>query len=104
MSDLLTPGDLAAFFNHEKFIENGGTALPTVNTVLIDGGGTQDGPGSFEASLDVQQVAGGAPGANITLVSLPDLSDDSITDGYNYIVNQNRYDIVSSSFGECEQF
>lgn len=102
MSDLLYPGDVAAMFDHEKFTAITGKPAPTVTTVLVDGGGVTNGNGSFEASLDVQQVLGGAPGAPVTLISIPDLSDQSIADGYNYIVNDNSYDAVNSSFGECE--
>jgi subtilase family serine protease len=102
MSDLLFPTDVADAFNHEKFTAISGVAAPSVTTVPIDGGGVENGDGSFEASLDVQQVLGGAPGANVTLVSIPDLSDTSIVDGYTYIVDSNKYDIVNSSFGECE--
>ena len=58
--------------------------------------------GSFEASLDVQQVLGGAPGAKVSLLSIPDLSDQHILDAYVAIVNRNKWDIVSSSFGGCE--
>ncbi|HEX3405624.1 MAG TPA: protease pro-enzyme activation domain-containing protein [Caulobacteraceae bacterium] len=103
MSDLLFPGDVAAAFNHEQFAANsGGVAVPSVSTVLVNGGGAVNGPGSFEASLDVQQVLGGAPGAQVTLVSIPDLSDQNILDGYTAIVDSNRFDIVNSSFGGCE--
>jgi subtilase family serine protease len=102
MSDLLYPDDLAAAFNHEKFTAITGKAAPTVTTVKIDGGGVVNGNGSFEASLDVQQVLGGAPGAKVTLVSIPDLSNQSILDGYTYIVDNNTFDIVNSSFGGCE--
>jgi len=102
MSDLLFPGDVAAAFNNEQFTTITGKPAPGVQTVLVDGGGATNGPGSFEASLDVQQVLGGAPGANVTLVSIPDLSDAHIIDGYNYIVNTNVYDMVNSSFGGCE--
>jgi subtilase family serine protease len=103
MEDQIFPGDVAAVFNHEKFTAlSGGAPIPTVNTVLVDGGGVVGGPGTFEASLDVQQVTGGAPGSAVTLVSIPDLSDDHIMDGYTYIVESNDYDIVNSSFGECE--
>lgn len=102
MSDLIYPGDVAAFFNHENFTTTTGQRPPTVSTELIDGGGVLDGNGSFEASLDVQQILGGAPGASVTLVSTPDLSDDSLLDGYQYIVDQNRFDVVNSSFGGCE--
>jgi subtilase family serine protease len=102
MSDQIFPGDVAAAFNHEKFTALTGKPAPSVTTVLIDGGGVQGGGGSFEASLDVQQVLGGAPGANVTLVSIPDLTDQSTYDGYAYIVDSNQYDIVNSSFGLCE--
>ena len=103
MSDLLFPGDVAAFFNHEQFAANsGGVAVPSVATATVDGGGVVNGPGSFEASLDVQQVLGGAPGAQVTLISLPNLSDQSVIDGYTAIVESNQFDIVNSSFGLCE--
>jgi len=102
MSDLLYPDDLAAAFNHEKFTAITGKPAPSVTTVTVDGGGVVNGNGSFEASLDVQQVLGGAPGAKVTLVSIPDLSNQSILDGYTFIVDNNAFDIVNSSFGGCE--
>jgi subtilase family serine protease len=102
MGDLLFPGDVAAAFNHEMFTTVTGLPVPSVTTVLIDGGGAVGGPDTFEASLDVQQILGGAPGTNVTLVSVPDLSDDHILDGYSYIIDQNSFDLVNSSFGECE--
>jgi len=102
MGDLLFPGDVEAAFDHESFTSISGVPVPSVTTVLIDGGGAIGGPDTFEASLDVQQILGGAPGTNVTLVSVPDLSDDHILDGYTYIIDQNTFDLVNSSFGECE--
>jgi subtilase family serine protease len=102
MADLIFPGDLPAFFDHELFSTITGKPDPSVTTVLVDGGGNYGSYGSFEASLDTQQILGGAPGANVTLVSIPDLSDAHIADGYQYIVDSNQYDIVNSSFGGCE--
>ena len=102
MSDLIFPNDVAAAFNHEQFTAITGKPVPVVNTVLVDGGGVLNGNGSFEASLDVQQVTGGAPGSHVTLFSIPDLSDQHIIDGYTAIVDSNAYDIVNSSFGLCE--
>lgn len=102
MEDLVTPGDVAGFFNHEKFSITTHTKVPDVTTILVDGGGQINGPGSFEASLDVQQILGGAPGANVTLFSIPDLQDQSILDGYQAIVDSNQYAVVNSSFGGCE--
>jgi subtilase family serine protease len=102
MADLIFADDVPAAFNHEKFTALTGKPAPGVKTVLIDGGGVENGGGSVEASLDVQQVLGGAPGSSVTLVSIPDLSDDHILDGYAHIVDSNKYDIVNSSFGGCE--
>lgn len=102
MADLIFPNDVPALFAHENFTAISGAPAPVVNTVLIDGGGVYNGYGSFEASLDVQQIAGGAPGAKVTLFSIPDLSDVHIMDGYSAIVESNKYDIVNSSFGGCE--
>ncbi len=102
MGDLLYPGDVAAAFNHELFSSISGVPVPTVTTVTIDGGGVVGGPNTFEASLDVQQILGGAPGAQVTLVSIPELTDDYVMDGYSYIIDQNTFDLVNSSFGECE--
>jgi subtilase family serine protease len=102
MSGLLYQGDVAAVFNNENFSAITGKPVPTVTTKLVNGGGALGGEASQEASLDVQQVLGGAPGAAVTLVSIPDLSDANVAAGYRYIVDSNAYDIVSSSFGGCE--
>ncbi|UAJ09064.1 S53 family peptidase [Glacieibacterium megasporae] len=102
ISDKVYPNDLAAFFNHEHFTTTTGKPAPTVNTIDINGGGVVGGGGSFEASLDVQQVLGGAPGATATIVSIPNLQDSNIQAAYQYIVDSNLYDVVNSSFGGCE--
>ena len=96
--------DIAAMFNHELFTATTGKQPPTIEHLPIDGGAPFDPNSgvSVEASLDVQQVLGGAPGSSVTLLSLPDLSDQHILDGYIQIVDQNRWDMVNSSFGGCE--
>ncbi len=96
--------DIAAMFNHENFTATTGKQPPTIQHIPVDGGAPFDpnSDGSFEASLDVQQVLGGAPGAQVSLLSLPDLSDQHILDAYVLAVDQNAWDIVSSSFGGCE--
>lgn len=102
ISDKVYPNDLAAFFNHENFTATTGRPVPTVNTININGGGVVGGPGAFEASLDIQQILGGAPGATGTIVSIPDLADSNIMAAYQYVVDSNKYDVVNSSFGGCE--
>lgn len=94
--------DVKALFDHEKFTAITGKAAPTIIHHPINGGAPFDQNASVESSLDVQQVLGGAPGATVTLVNLPSLSNTNILAGYQYIVDSNAYDIVNSSFGGCE--
>ena len=104
ISNDVLDSDIKAQFDHEKFTQITGKPAPTVKRLLINGGAPFDPDASAEASLDTQMVLGGAPGANVTLVNLPDLSDDNIMAGYEAIVESNAYDVVTSSFGECELF
>ncbi|MEI9983396.1 MAG: S8 family serine peptidase [Aliidongia sp.] len=50
----------------------------------------------------MQQAGGFAPGAAIVQYQLPDLSDQSLIDGLDQIVTDNKVDVVSMSFGACE--
>jgi subtilase family serine protease len=98
--------DIENAFNHEKFTAITGKPVPAVHRFPLFGGAPFDpnSGASFEASLDVQQVLGGAPGASVTDVNIPDLSDASVLAAYLDIDEINAWDIVSSSFGECELF
>jgi subtilase family serine protease len=106
MSSDVLDSDVQAAFNHEKFTAITGNPVPTVHRFNVFGGAPFDpnSGASFEASLDVQQVLGGAPGANLTLVNIPDLSDTSVLAAYIDVDEFNAWDIVSSSFGGCELF
>jgi subtilase family serine protease len=104
--------DVAAMFSAQNFATTTGKAAPTITHQLVDGGTTSTAD-IDEADLDVQQMIGGAPGAKVTVLVVPDLSDDSIMDGYNAAVNPvdangNPLPVtiqaVNSSFGECELF
>jgi subtilase family serine protease len=99
MSSDVSSADTTKYFAHE------GLAAPRVTTRSIKGGSPFDpanNDASFEASLDVQQSLGSAPGARAILYSIPDLSDQSILLAYQRIVEKNDADVVSSSFGGCE--
>jgi len=100
--------DVAAMFNHENFTTTTGKmAPPTFTYVPINGGGSYGGVndgGTDEAELDVQMVLGGAPGANVTQLSVPNLSDFNILSAYNVVIDTGAYDIVTNSFGLCELF
>jgi hypothetical protein len=75
----------------------------TVISEPIDGGPIAPSTSTQnEAALDVETVAGLAPGANILIVepnSIDTLDED---DAYNYVVSNHAANIVSSSFGGCE--
>jgi hypothetical protein len=105
MYDSIYTQDVANLFAEEKWTSYTTVPVPTVSLVSVDGGSTTaHGGGTDEASLDVQMIAGGAPGAHVSLLSIPGLYDDEIMADYNYINTQNTYDIVNSSFGECELY
>ena len=77
------------------------TMLSRLTTIPVDGG-QPAGPGSGESLLDIEDVAGLAPGANIDVYEAPNTTYGAI-DEYAAIVNNDTASIVSSSWGLCEQ-
>jgi hypothetical protein len=75
--------------------------LGRVHIVNVDGG-QPAGPGSGEAILDIQDVSAFAPGANIDVYEAPNNTFGAF-DEYAKIVNDNVDQIVTSSWGLCEQ-
>ncbi|MBD5604940.1 MAG: S8/S53 family peptidase, partial [Candidatus Eremiobacteraeota bacterium] len=102
-SDVLD-SDTQSYFDHENFTKISHYPVPTVYRRYVEGGAPFDpnADASFEASLDVQQTLGSAPGATDLLYDIPDLGDDSILAGYLDVVEDNAADVISSSFGGCE--
>ncbi len=91
------PPDMDLYFKHEKL------ATPNFSVVNVLGGAAYDPTGdSFETHLDMQQTGGMAPNANIIVYNIPDLSDDSIMAGLSQILEDNKTDVVSMSFGGPE--
>ena len=72
----------------------------SVTTVDVDGGPGR-GSGVGEADVDIEQVAGLAPGANILVYEGPN-TDTGAYDTYNAIVSDDQAHIVSTSWGLCE--
>ncbi len=97
-SDVLN-SDTELYFRHELL-----TGYAPVQRRFVNGGAPFDPttPDSFEADLDVQQEIGSAPGAQAVVYDIPVLDDANIIAGYQAVVDDNRADIVNSSFGECE--
>jgi kumamolisin len=80
----------------------GVTHTGTITNVAVDGGGNASSSDYLETALDVETISGLAPGANIRVYNFPDLSSQSIEDGYNQTVSDGIASVVNSSFGGCE--
>jgi subtilase family serine protease len=118
ISSVISPADLESTFNssiplgggenlYQAYSTYSNLPAPTVTIRLVDGGSGPFDPNSddaAEASLDTQMSLGTAPGAKEMLYNIPDLSDDSVADGYAAVDEDNAVDVVSSSFGECELY
>ncbi len=77
----------------------GVTRTGTTTNTAVDGGGSGDEP---ETDLDVQTIAGLAPGANIIVYHMGSLADQNIEDAYNKAISDGKASVVNSSFGGCE--
>lgn len=115
ISSKIDPADLAASFNStvnaggvldvQAYSANSNLPVPTVTFREVGPGSgafSLDNGGAAEASLDTQMSLGTAPGAQETLYDMPDLSNDSVTEAYALVDEDNAVDVVSSSFGQCE--
>jgi len=93
-------GVLSAYLSHYAIHQTG-----TVSYEIIDGGPApapvckNDG---LEADLDVETIAGLAPGANVVVYTVGSLDDQSIEDAYNQVVSDDTAVAVNSSFGGCD--
>jgi hypothetical protein len=76
-----------------------GTHVP-VSTVPVHGGSSGGQVG--EAALDIEEVAGLAPGASIRVYSGPNDDATGPIDTYTAMVDQDAAHVLSTSWGECE--
>ncbi|MDQ6807682.1 MAG: protease pro-enzyme activation domain-containing protein, partial [Actinomycetota bacterium] len=69
-------------------------------------GGAGGGPGTGEAALDIENVIGLAPKANIIVYQGPNSNSGSPGAGpydtYNTIISQDRAKVITTSWGQCE--
>ncbi len=72
-----------------------------VKVIPIDGG-SGAGPGSGEAILDVETVSALAPAAHLSVYEAPQTTYGAL-DEYNAIVAADASQVVSTSWGICEQ-
>ena len=99
------PSDVTAF-DTCYFGTTGATAMAgRLHSVLVDGGaGDGVGAGTDEADLDVEDVSGFAPQADIDVYTGPP-SNTGYLDTYNQIITADQDPFITSSYGSqpCEQ-
>jgi len=76
-------------------------ANPQIGNTLVDGG-AGNGPGQGEAALDIENVIGLAPQARIAVYEGPN-SGTGPYDVMSTIISQHIAQVVTTSWGECEQ-
>ena len=89
-----SPSDIAAYSSCF------GGATSITDTPVDGGAGV--GPGTGEADLDIETVAGLAPGAHLDVYSGPEGTDAQALDVYQRIANDDTAQVVSTSWGMCE--
>ena len=77
---------------------------PVIRRVRIDGGTTvrASGQGVEEITSDIETVAGMAPRARILVYEAPPSSLATLLDNYGALLQQDRAQVISSSYGYCE--
>ena len=92
------PADIAAFARCYA-------AHPDISEIKVDGGAGV-GAGSDEAALDIENLIGFAPRAHLLVYEAPNSSSGLPGSGpydlYSAIINQDRAQVVSVSWGQCE--
>ena len=80
--------------------------LQTALSYVPVDGGAGSGAGSGEAALDIENLIGLAPAANVIIYQGPNSNSGSPGSGpydtFSAIINQDRAQVVSVSWGECE--
>jgi hypothetical protein len=67
----------------------------------VDGGAS--GQQSGEAALDIETVIGFAPGSRVLVYQMPQLDTTDVYDSFTEAIGQNRAQVISVSFGQCER-
>ena len=83
------------------YLQNYSLGSPGISNVLVDGFNGSAGAGAIEVELDIEVVAAMAPKANQIVYEGPN-STQGVNDTYNKIVTDNKAQITTISWGECE--
>ncbi len=83
------------------YLQNYNLGSPSISNVLVDGFNGSAGAGAIEVELDIEVVAAMAPKATQIVYEGPN-STQGVNDTYNKIVTDNKAQITTISWGECE--
>lgn len=73
-----------------------------IANLAVDGGATSSA-GAGEAELDIEVVLGLAPSSSLLVYEAPNTTKASL-DEYSAIASQDKAQVISSSWGQCELF
>lgn len=83
------------------YLQNNNLGSPSITNVLVDGSNGSAGAGAIEVELDIEVVAAMAPKASQIVYEGPNTTQ-GVNDTYNKIVTDNKTQITTISWGECE--
>jgi subtilase family serine protease len=84
-----------------QYLQTYNLGNPSISNVLIDGFDGSAGAGAIEAELDIEVVAAMAPKATQIVYEGPNTTQ-GVNDTYNKIVTDNKAQVTTISWGECE--
>ncbi|MDQ6660342.1 MAG: protease pro-enzyme activation domain-containing protein, partial [Chloroflexota bacterium] len=84
-----------------QYLQNYNLGTPNISNVLVDGFDGSAGQGAIEVELDIEVVAAMAPKANQIVYEGPNTTQ-GVNDTYNKIVTDNKAQVTTISWGECE--
>jgi subtilase family serine protease len=83
------------------YLQSNNLGNPSITNVLVDGYNGAAGAGAIEVELDIEVVAAMAPGAAQIVYEGPNTTQ-GVNDTYNQIVTDNKAQVMTTSWGECE--
>ena len=84
-----------------QYLQTYNLGNPHISNVLVDGFDGSAGQGAIEVELDIEVVAAMAPGATQVVYEGPNTTQ-GVNDTYNKIVTDNKAQVTTISWGECE--
>ena len=84
-----------------QYLQTYNLGSPSISNVLVDGFDGSAGAGAIEVELDIEVVAAMAPKATQIVYEGPNTTQ-GVNDTYSKIVTDNKAQITTISWGECE--